>query len=228
MDELIKQLRDGYIEDIRRAVPLSRAVLAIYFWILISAIKGAGAQGPISILMDISIADYFELDNGLLWKTSPFELILVFVGVVISVWAYRILSVAMFDMLTKIRDPKIAFGEMIKNAKTVVSSSNDENEKSIKTINQLFEVRSRILSFRIKLGETIFGIGLGVVLLANYWVRNDVILLVVCVILFFSIQLNVYRYYLSMAAPIIIQKLVLTGQLPKFGDGVFSDVNQID
>lgn len=228
MDELIKQLRDEYIEDIRRVVPLSRALLVIYFWMQVAVFRTGDFNGPLSSLMVISISDFFSFESGLLWKVSPFDVILVVVVSLITIWAYRIFSVGIFDAFIRVRNPKAAFQRMVDSAKSVITNSEEENTRLGKEIDKLFRERTRSLSFRIKFGEVVFGISLGLIMFAKFLTIADVVLLVGCSVLVLFIQLNIYRYYFSKAAPVIVQRLVLAGQLPKFGDGVLEEVEHSD
>lgn len=224
MEELIKQIRDGYIEDIRKSLPLSRAVLVLYFWMLVAIFKTSNFHGPLLALMNFSLSDFFELENGLLWRVTPFDLIIIFIAISLTVWGHRVVSINFFDLFSKVYDPRPSFSKMVEEAKKLVSTSEDENIQSAKQIDHIFKSRSKSLSLRIKLSEITFGVCLGIVMFEQFAMQVDIILAVFCCALVVFLQVNVYRYYFSMAAPVIIQRLVLAGELPQFGVGVLGEI----
>lgn len=218
MDELFKSIQEKYIEDITKQIPIHRVLTLIFAMVIIQIYKQNTSNGFVDALKCYSLSDVFDLEKGLIIRTTIYELFLSIISLIVTIKIYSLIKSSIFALLTKTSSYQKHIDSIKSKIELKKSSSTNVNLILASELDiEISNARKKLFSYHVY-GEALMTSLFFIAINFSNLKSNDWLLFSISVVAVLYFNFSAFKFYIIKFIPYYAAQKALIGGVAKLGD----------
>ena len=218
MNNTIDGIKEEYLNNIVRTIPLHKAIILFFFILLFFDSLTHPFNSFWLKLINSKINFYFDLSSGFSSHLLVKHIILAILATYFNSIIYNKLKAKLFSFFSTYKDFKKIVKDLTETYKEELTESENLNFHLGKDIEKKLMVRSNILKIKFSISEVLFALSIlsftYCFFIFMFW---DLALGILFLIIVLIMEFKSFIYYVSEILPYMVAERVFHGQEVNFG-----------